>query len=131
MKHIHTFEEFLNEASTSGYVDQDDISAARKIVTGLKPGKYTLKQDVNAWVIDMKDQEESNNWIGKSNIPRVKLSQEKLKKGTKLEVNSFGEEVYLNGNKDNPIWLINPTLFSRSRIKDQFYEELRKIADLV
>jgi hypothetical protein len=124
-------EKFLNEDSTSGYVDQEDIRAARKIVTGLKPGKYMLKQDVNAWVIDMKDQEESNTWIGKSNIPRVKLSQEKLKKGTKLEVNSFGEEVYLNGNKDNPIWLINPTLFSRSRIKDQFYEELRKIADLV
>ena len=131
MKHIHTFEGFLNESATSIYIDQESIRAARGIVTGLKPGKYTLKQDVDAWVVDMKDKEESNTWIGKANVPRVKLSQEKLKKGTKLEVNAFGEEVYLNGNKDNPIWLVNPTLFSRPRIKDQFYEDLRKIVDLV
>ena len=134
MKHMHTFESFLNEAKDSEYVDQDRIRAARGIVTGLTPGKYKLTQDVEAWVVDMKDQEESTTWIGKSNVPRVKLEKVKLKKGTSLERTAFGEEVYLEGNKDNPVWLVDPRIFdphNRRGPKDAHYEELRKIAKII
>ena len=133
MKHIKTFESFLNEANSSDYVDQEDIRIARSIVTDLAPGKYKLTQDVEAWVVDMKDREESTSWIGKSNVPRVKINKVKLKKGTKLERNPFGQEVYLEGNKDNPIWLIDPTIFSARGLrkpKDVHYEELRKISKI-
>lgn len=133
MKHIKLFEDFVNEAKDSDYVDQEDIRAARSIVTGLTPGKYKLTQDIEAWVLDMKDREESNTFIGKSNVPRVKLEKVKLKKGTSLEINAFGEEVYLEGNKDKPVWLVDPTIFAARGLrkpKDSHYEELRKIAEI-
>jgi len=133
MKNLLTFEDFLNESKDSAYVDQDRIHRARSIVTGLASGKYKLTQDVEAWVVDMKDQEESTNWIGKSNVPRVKLEKIKLKKGTSLERTPFGEEVYLEGDKDNPVWLVDPRIFdphNRRRPKDADYEELRKIAEI-
>lgn len=133
MKTLLTFNEFLNEAKDSGYVDQEDIHAARGVVTGLTPGKYKLTQDVEAWVLDMKDQEESTTFIGKSNVPRMKLEKIKLKKGTRLERNAFGEEVYLEGNKDNPVWLVDPTIFASRgprKPKDSHYKELRKIVEI-
>jgi hypothetical protein len=130
MKHIPSFDEFLNEALDIQYVDQDDIRKARSIVTGLKAGNYELTTDVTAYVLYLKDQEQSNRWVGSANVPRVKLSKETLKKGTHLVVTPFGEEVLLNGNSENPIWLVNPTLFSGRRIKDSYYDDLRKIVDV-
>ena len=130
MKHIPTYEEFVNESSNNRYVDQEDIRKARGIVTGLKAGDYELTQDVDAWVLNMRDQEQSTQWIGSANVPRVKLDKETLKKGTVIKVNPFGEEAYLQGNKDKPIWLVDPTLFSRRRIKDSYYDDIRKIIEV-
>lgn len=131
MKHIPSYTEFINESADNVFVKQDGIRHAREIVTGLKAGDYELTQDVVAWVLDMQDKEESTTWIGKANVPNVKLNKKILKKGTRLSVSPFGQEVYLNGNKDNPIWLVNPILFSKNVIKDSFYDDLRKIVDVV
>lgn len=129
---MKSLSKFLNESKSEQYVDQESIRDARKIVIDLKPGKYVLIQPVNAWVIDMNDKEESTTWIGKSNVPRVMLKNEILKKGTMILKTSFGEELYVEGNKDNPMWLVNPTIFSRySLVKGQHFDDVRNIVNVV
>ena len=133
MKNIKTFESFLYEAKDSEYVNQDETFAARKIGSGLRPGEYKLTQDVEAWVLNTGDTQKSNSFIGTANVPKVKLEKVKLKKGTMVERSGHGEEVYLEGNREKPMWLVDPRIFDDhwGNIKDSDYEEVKKIATIV
>lgn len=111
------------------YINQDDIINAGEVYINLREGEYILKKDTIAWVVDRKDQIEGNQWIGRANVPRVKLSKIKLSKGTKVSKSYYSHTVYLE-NSEKPVWLVDPTRFANPRrLNRTDYEELRSSWD--